>query len=243
MRISARTPVKMSSKMLQSEKLKAQAAGLQAKMDALQERIREAEAREKLQQDWLQRAMQKEVARILERYQKRGLRADFRLIKGPFAEDAAVVAAGLKPVEVVVAAAPAAARAPPPKSDWQKWCFDHVKPLFDLCHNTYDSNLFSVARQMREANYDRYTLLVRQMEGGPAGEPLQQAEVQAAVDAQRAAAPRRRAALVVARWAGGGGAAVPAGVEAAWARVRAGLPREPGDVQLLSLYDEPLGEE
>jgi hypothetical protein len=232
----------MSSKMLQSEKLKAQAATLQAKMDALQERIREAEAREKVQQDYLQRAMQKEVARILERYQKRGLRADFRLVKGPFLEDAALEAAGMRPAEVVVAAAAAAARAPPPKSDWQKWCFDHVKPLFNLCERNWESNLFSVARQMREANHDRYWDLVSAKAGT---EPLQQVEVQAAVDAHRAAAAAARwpvRPLPVPAAGGGRGAAVPAGVEAAWARVRAGLPREPGDVELLSLYDEPLGE-
>lgn len=149
--------------MKQVEKMKAQAAALQAKMgakvakqkmklEALQERIRLAEERDAAFQTYWQAQMIEEVKVVIQRYQRRGLRAHFQLVKEAFLEPEKLAEAGLKaaPVLVEAKAEAVAAAAPKPKTEWQKWVFDHVKPLWMDSANC-DSNLFNIARRLRDS--------------------------------------------------------------------------------------------
>lgn len=172
----------------------AKRARAEAKEAARLERVRAAEARAAA----LQAEMVEELKRVVQRYQRRGVRSDFRVIKGPFAplERAREVlaAGGLNQAEIVVDAPAAAAETPrPPKSAWQKWCFDHVRPLWLRCEMHWETNLFSVARKMRDANPERFTALAC---GEAGAEPLQQVEVQTAVDQLLIHTAARRAAEV-----------------------------------------------
>jgi hypothetical protein len=184
----------------QKAKMEAQAAKQKAKLDAINDRIRRAEETDAAIQRYREQQMAEEVKAVIQRYQKKGLRADYQLVKGPFLGTEAVVAAGLRVAPVLVdAKAAEAAAAPKRKTDWQKWCTEHVQPILKTCDRYYDTNLFSVARHLRLGDHMTRVLY--------AGGVLEKATVEEAVAAMHADAVKERDESYARLW----GAAAPAG--------------------------------
>jgi hypothetical protein len=206
--VESNPTIKMAAKMSKYERLLAQTKSLQAKMEALQEQVRQAEEEEaakkertrlaeeraaakeavRLQHEaHLQKNLAEDLTRLVQRYQRAGLNYDFSLMKGviatvPLERTAeASAAGGINPAEIVVEVPRAETKKPRAKAKtfWQKWCFDHVRPLWLRCEDHYDTNLFSVARRLYELHIDLYDSLLL---GEAGAEPLQEAEVQAVVD-------------------------------------------------------------
>ncbi len=231
-----KTPSKMSSAYYQTliEAAKAQTARKVAELEeklaatvaGYEHKMAKAKAMEDARERKLALTLKRALDQAVARYKRKGGRGDYR------------------PAEIAIPEVAAVPPPPPrtarPKTDWQKWVFDLVKPILEEDPHAYEVNLFSLARKAREEDWTLY----RGCLDGEADALARLKEiVNGLIPAEKEAGRelRRERQERAAHWREEL-AAVPAGVEAAWARVRAGQPRAPGDAELLALYDEPLGE-